>query len=126
MRGWIHITVVGSVLGGILAGGLGSPSLAESPSTLSVTPIIHIDTGTYGGSLLGTFCDASARLRQQCDGRMRCSIQVQDTLCPSENRPTALLIPKLVVRYHCGDRDHPRHRQAEAPDTLRLACINQH
>jgi len=102
----------------------GAPdSLSSSGRIEAVSPpVIHIDSAELGGGNIR--CDVTEIIRQQCERRVHCEVDVSKNLCPTRRLPG--LVQPLKVNYTCRIGEIPRPVTAEEPDRLRLLCVQTH
>ncbi len=64
-------------------------------------------------------CDLTAVLRDHCDGRQSCAVDVTETLCTT--RQPGLIQP-IRITYRCRAYEPARSTTADPPARLRLHC----
>ncbi|MEI9983977.1 MAG: hypothetical protein WDN69_12670 [Aliidongia sp.] len=79
---------------------------------------IHVQEATLGAGAV--HCDVTELVRQKCDRRDHCEIEVSKSLCPEKRLP-GLLYP-LKVAYQCRIGEMARTVTADEPNRLRLLC----
>ena len=130
-RHWLFMAGAGLLLFALLSSP-GSRAQEETPGADSASsaakieagnpPVIHIDSAELGGGTLR--CDVTEIVRQQCERRAHCEIEVSKSLCPTRRLPG--LVQPLKVGYTCRVGEVPRPVTAEEPDRLRLLCVPIH
>ena len=85
---------------------------------IGVKTTIHVQEATLGAGAI--HCDVTELVRQKCDRRDHCEIEVSKNLCPEKRLP-GLLYP-LKVAYQCRVGEVPRTVTADEPNRLRLLC----
>ncbi len=128
MRRWLSSAVivlcawtsVRSASAGVDPAGRGAPSPTSAP-TIQHAPSIDIKDATYGALRTTDVCEALEAVKHECQGKIRCSIQVTDQVCLPQ-RPPSVLIPTLSIRYHCFQDDKDRVASAEKPFRLEISC----
>lgn len=89
------------------------PVAAVTPAT-TVRPI-RIGSAIYGISDQSKRCDATARVRDICDGLLRCPIIPTNSFCGDPQKHT----PKLLfVIYSCGQAGQPTLRLKEGFESV--------
>jgi hypothetical protein len=97
-----------------------APGAGSSTESIDVArpAAIHVDLAELGGG--ANPCDVTALVREKCEKRTTCEIQVSKNLCHDSHLPG--LIQSLKVGYRCRIGEFPRTVTADEPDRLRLLC----
>ncbi len=83
--------------------------------------LIDIVSASYGNANGFSLCSAHDAVKRRCQGRQRCSIPINDSLClAAEVQP--VLIPSLIVRYRCYQSQKPLQVSAARPFSLTISC----
>jgi hypothetical protein len=101
---------------------LTAPALAAEtpPPAINLPTTIHVDEAWLGNT--SPACDVTQAIKQRCDGRTRCEIEVSKDLCPARRLPG--LLQPLRVGYHCRVGEMSRSVIADEPNRLRLLCAS--
>jgi hypothetical protein len=93
----------------------------KQPDAAPRAQTISMLSAVYGGGY-DPPCDALQFVRSACDHRFRCTIPVNDGVCPpgTTNIP---LLASLRVTFRCGDSERiPHSGAADRPFLLRISC----
>ena len=110
-------------------GAMGQQSTA--PSAVPVAPTvpaergtvaIHIRSADYGHTGVLTVCTVTEAVRQICEGKQRCVVDVNDRLCPPPGELPKGLIYTLFVHYSCQAVGPAHSTAADKPFQLTIAC----
>lgn len=107
----------GVVLPGTTAGG----HAAKSRSVLGAVAI-DIRSARYGRATGTLNCDATEAVREACEGKLRCRVRIEDSLCRPPQTPPQLLIPQLFVTYRCSTGDVAHFVRDDKPFSLVITC----
>ena len=83
---------------------------------------IQIRAATYGHAGMATDCSVIGVVQRQCEGKLRCVIDVNDSLCPPPAQLPSGLILTLSVQYRCERTGPSVFKAADKPFQLTLAC----
>ena len=86
------------------------------------TVAIHIRAADYGHAGALADCSVTEAVRQICEGKQRCVVDVNDRLCPPPGELPKGLIFTLSVRYSCQAVGPAHFEAADKPFQLTIAC----
>jgi hypothetical protein len=69
-------------------------------------------------------CDVLESVRQKCQGKIRCSVRVEDSLCPGGLDTGTQLTTTLGVNYLCTSGGKTSYVKANNPFTLTISCAS--
>ncbi len=95
---------------------------ASTEPAMRGTVAIHIRAADYGHSGASTDCSVTEAVRQLCEGKQRCVVDVSDRLCPPPAELPKGLILTLSVRYSCQAVGAAHFGAADKPFQLTIAC----
>ena len=107
-----------------------APTAGSAPAapTGSATPpergtvAIHIRSADYGHTGVLTSCSVTEAVREICEGKQRCVVDVNDRLCPPPGELPKGLIFTLSVRYDCQAVGSAHFSAMDKPFQLTIAC----
>jgi hypothetical protein len=83
---------------------------------------IEILSALYGRSHTKQSCDAAEAVRERCQGKLRCRVRVDGSLCGPPQTPPRLLIPSLVVIYQCSPSGLLHDVRGDSPFAVLISC----
>lgn len=98
-----------------------APTAPAAPAERG-TVAIHIRAADYAHTGTVTSCSVTAAVRQICEGKQRCVVDVGDQLCPPPGELPKGLIFTLSVRYSCQAIGPARFGAADKPFQLTITC----
>jgi hypothetical protein len=114
-----------AALSAFLASGLAMGQESAAPPTMPAergTVAIHIRAADYGHAGALADCSVTEAVRQICEGKQRCVVDVNDRLCPPPGELPKGLIFTLSIRYSCQAVGPAHFAAADKPFQITIAC----
>ena len=101
---------------------MGQESAPPPIPALQGTVAIHVRSADYGHTGTLTDCSVTEAVRQVCEGKQRCVVDVNDRLCPPPAELPKGLIFTLSIRYSCQAVGPTHFGAANKPFQLTIRC----